>query len=203
MVAHLTAIQQSWVQIQLLPSTRQTLSVLRWVATWDDTVPCSPLRGDRGTYAQKPLKIYWKKIIETEQYLYKPVQNKTTQVHCPTNPWNMCNLKSYIIPDKPSHFDNIPHNISIQFQATPAQYITLNKKNFKSHQYITVPVLFVQYTVFFWVQSSQPRNFIFRNPTWPEYSSRVAHFSSQYGQVKECKILQYLFRKILNGESLS
>ncbi len=32
MVAQLTANQQSWVRIQLLPSTRQTLSVLRWVA---------------------------------------------------------------------------------------------------------------------------------------------------------------------------
>jgi hypothetical protein len=43
MVAHLTPNQLSWVQIQLLPSTRQTLSVLRWVATWDDTVPCAGL----------------------------------------------------------------------------------------------------------------------------------------------------------------
>ncbi len=33
----------SWVRIQLLPSTWQTLSVLRWVATWDDTVPCAGL----------------------------------------------------------------------------------------------------------------------------------------------------------------
>ncbi len=60
MVAHLTANQQPWVQIQLLPSTRKTLSVLRWVATWDDTVGtvCWPLRGGRGTYTQKPIKIY-------------------------------------------------------------------------------------------------------------------------------------------------
>jgi hypothetical protein len=43
MVAHLTANQKSWVRIQLLPSTRHTLSVLRWVATWDDTVPFAGL----------------------------------------------------------------------------------------------------------------------------------------------------------------
>ncbi len=58
MVAHLTANQQSWVQIQLLPSTRKTLSVLRWVATWDDT---AQHRGGRGTYTQKPIKIYREK----------------------------------------------------------------------------------------------------------------------------------------------
>ncbi len=60
MVAHLTANQQSWVRIHLLPSTRQTLSILRWVATWDCTVLA--LRGGRGTqYTQKTLKIFRKK----------------------------------------------------------------------------------------------------------------------------------------------
>jgi hypothetical protein len=43
MVAHLTANQKFWDRIQLLPSTQQTLSVLRWVATWDDTVLCAGL----------------------------------------------------------------------------------------------------------------------------------------------------------------
>ncbi len=39
MVAHLIANQKSRVQIQLLPT--KTLSVLRWVAILEGTVPCA------------------------------------------------------------------------------------------------------------------------------------------------------------------
>ncbi len=48
--------------LQLLPSTRQTLSVLRWVATWDDTVLCAGLWGAAEVQIHKiPYKYIGKK----------------------------------------------------------------------------------------------------------------------------------------------
>jgi hypothetical protein len=53
---HLTANQKSRVQCRLLPSTRQTLSVLKWVDTWDGAVPW--LASEGWQKHTKTLKVY-------------------------------------------------------------------------------------------------------------------------------------------------
>jgi hypothetical protein len=115
------------------------------------------------------------KIIETEQYHYKPVQNKTIQVHCPTNPWNMCDLKSYIIPDKQSHFDNIPlsavpSDASTMYQTEPEEF------QVTSVHYRTsfVPLVYCTYSFGCRVLNLES---LFLETQFGQ-SCRVAHFSS-------------------------
>ncbi len=65
MVAHLTANQQSWVRIQLLPANSVSPEAGNHLG-WHSTV-CWPLKGGRGTqYVQKSLL----KNIQEKKFLF-------------------------------------------------------------------------------------------------------------------------------------